>query len=232
MLRQLDELGVSKSFLEQTKHLDNNGLESLVNLVNRGYNETQLRQLLNDGFKLDDILYFANRNIDPNDYARYGIINRTEATWVKRYIQAKGFSPENMRQLVEKKVYPSELERLRVNRPSQVDNFIEALQGGGYCSIQLEPFQETLDQVLRKNDVSLEEFNRIRRTSIDKLTDEELEKIIRVRLDAEFPEPTTIMQKVIKPSDYEHYFSGKYNIRGFITRAQDVKHLDTPEEII
>ncbi len=40
------------------------------------------------------------------------------------------------------------------------------------------------------------------------------------------------MQKVIKPSDFEHYFSGTYNIRGFITRAQDVKHLDTPEEII
>jgi hypothetical protein len=67
------------------------------------------------------------------------------------------------------------------------------------------------------------QFNRIRRTSIDKLTDVELEKIIWIRLTADFPEPAAIMQKVVRPSDFENYFNRRYKLRGFVTRAQRCK---------
>lgn len=132
-----------------------------------------------------------------------------------------------------KNVYPSEFEKFRLNNPGQIDNFIEALEAGSHRTANLgQAYEETHNSVLTKHNILLEDFNRIRRTSIDKLSNRELEQIIRIRVDANFPEPLTIMQKVVKPTDFPSYFNGTYKVRSFVTGAQDVKHLNTPEEIV
>jgi toxin YxiD len=41
-----------------------------------------------------------------------------------------------------------------------------------------------------------------------------------------------LLQRVIEPDDVAKYLSGKYpTVQGFMTRAQDVKMLDTPEKL-
>jgi hypothetical protein len=127
LLGQLNDVGISKSFLNNAKHLDNNDLSSLLNLVNRGYDEAQLVKLMDDGIKLDDIIYFASRNVDPSDYSKYGMINHTETTWVKRYIQEKGFSPTNIEELVIRGLKPSELQILRITETQDINRVIEYL---------------------------------------------------------------------------------------------------------
>ncbi|MEH7381914.1 transglutaminase-like domain-containing protein [Bacillus sp. JJ1533] len=233
LLKQLDEAGISKDFINHASHLDNQGLNSLLDLVNKGYDEAQLTRLMGDGFKLDDILFFANRNIDPSDYSIYGITSRTEATWVKRFIQDKGFTPDHVKMLVDKNVSPSEFNRLRLNNPSQIDHFVEALEAGVHRSGNFGPsYQENLSSLLSKHNISIGDYNRLSRTTISRLTDAEIDTLFKLRLDVDFPTPSTIMQKVITPSSFDNYINGKYKIRGFVARAQDVNHLNTPEEIV
>lgn len=93
-------------------------------------------------------------------------------------------------------------------------------------------FVNDIEELLVKEGVSLDEFNKLRIQDVSTLTDAEKAVLKSVRESVPMPDADTLMQKVIPASDIEKYLDGTYTqVGGYVTRAEDVVQLSTYEEI-
>lgn len=89
-----------------------------------------------------------------------------------------------------------------------------------------------LDIILKKQGISLDEFNELRLKDVSVLTKEERNILKRIRESIAMPDENTLIQKVITVSDMEKYLDGSYTqVGGFVTRAEDVTQLGSYDDI-
>ncbi len=94
-------------------------------------------------------------------------------------------------------------------------------------------FLRGFEENIRLNDLSLEKFNEMRAKSASLLTDSERETMKSIREQVPLLDKETLLQKAIPAGDIKKYTDGVYSpkVRGFVTRAQDVKRLNNYDDI-
>jgi uncharacterized protein YktA (UPF0223 family) len=97
----------------------------------------------------------------------------------------------------------------------------------------LKGFSKQIGVELKKQGLTLEEFHKLRRTTIDQLTDSQTKSMKAIR-DAVPPvTKDTLLQKTITASDIEKYLSGEYTeIRGYVAKVEDVADLRDYDDIV
>ena len=93
-------------------------------------------------------------------------------------------------------------------------------------------FSDNISSFVAKEGLSLEEFKVLQAKTAESLTTAQRAAINRIRSSILQPDANTVMQKVIPQSDMSKYISGEYtSCKGYVTTAQDAKHLKTTEDI-
>ncbi|MBQ6696768.1 MAG: transglutaminase domain-containing protein [Lachnospiraceae bacterium] len=106
------------------------------------------------------------------------------------------------------------------------------LIGGGEVVEGGTSFADNISDILLKEGLTLNEFNELRMQDVSTLSNAEKETLRAIRESIPMPDQNTLMQKVIPASDIEKYMDGTYTqVGGFVTRAEDVAHLNTYDEI-
>ncbi|MBO8171535.1 MAG: hypothetical protein H0Z33_06585 [Bacillaceae bacterium] len=130
IVRGLERSGVSKDLIEEVGHsAGKEGLEQLQNLVNKGLNESQIRQILDSKIGLDDASRLADSQILPEQYLDYGIRNGTEARAVSDLLD-NGLSKEAIETITGNGVKPSYFEKLGVDTVEGATKYIDDLNNG------------------------------------------------------------------------------------------------------
>jgi hypothetical protein len=96
---------------------------------------------------------------------------------------------------------------------------------------KLNGFIDNLHGILENNSITIEEFKSLSKKPLSQLTDEEKIKVRNIVHSIPMPNKGTIMQKVIPIDKLEDYTVKKYKPKGFMTRAEDSKHLSTFEDL-
>ena len=78
-----------------------------------------------------------------------------------------------------------------------------------------------LKQAISKAGLTEYEFTKLRVKDVKKLTSKEVKALMQIRESIPMPDATTKMQKVIPIGDVDKYISGQYQIRNFVSRAED-----------
>ena len=93
-------------------------------------------------------------------------------------------------------------------------------------------FAQNIDDVLNQLGLTLDEFHVLRLKAVSTLSDAEKEILKTIRESTSVPDSNTLMQKVIPYVDIEKYMDGTYTqVGGFVTKAEDVSHLNTYGDI-
>lgn len=107
-----------------------------------------------------------------------------------------------------------------------------AYQGGSETITGNSYFASTIDKILAKQGLTVEEFNSLRLRDVSTLSDAEKATLKTIRESVPKPDADTLMQKVIPSSDIAKYMDGTYTqVRGYVTKAEDVSQLSTYDEI-
>ncbi|MGT2717639.1 hypothetical protein [Streptococcus oricebi] len=86
--------------------------------------------------------------------------------------------------------------------------------------------RQVVEKTLQDQDMSVDEFNKLKVTHIDDMTDEQLKIMKQIRDSIPNPESDTLMQKVIPSSDLDKYLNGDYNqLGGYVAKYDDVSHI-------
>ena len=94
-------------------------------------------------------------------------------------------------------------------------SYVQSLSGG---------FVDTLENYVKDENLSVEQFNVLCNKAASDMTPDELTKMNRIRDKQLKPAPDVLMQKVIPIDDMNNYLSGKYKTpKGFISICADVK---------
>ncbi|MFA9390118.1 MAG: hypothetical protein ACERKD_09940 [Prolixibacteraceae bacterium] len=117
--------------------------------------------------------------------------------------------------------------------------------GRSTISLLADAYRDNIERIVTRYGLSLDEFEELIQRpkegviintdlygQIDYLTSEELSIIESIRSEVTFTlDENTIFEKAITEADYLRYIDGTYSpsMRGCVARAQDVKHLTTPE---
>jgi len=91
----------------------------------------------------------------------------------------------------------------------------------------LPSFMDTVANIAQKNGLTVGKFNTIRLKSVKKYSNTEKTKMLSIRNSIPKPTKDTLMQKVVPFDDIKKYISGEYQVKGFVSRAQDTKMLKT-----
>ncbi len=93
-------------------------------------------------------------------------------------------------------------------------------------------FVDNITDILKKEGLTLDEFNALRVRDVSTLTDAEIATLKAIRESVPMPDTDTLMQKVIPAGDIEKYMDGTYTqVGGFVTRAEDVMQLKNYDDI-
>ena len=94
--------------------------------------------------------------------------------------------------------------------------------------------RKQLQSILKKEGLSLDEFNRLRLTDLRELTVEQIAKLKRIRDAVPKIDKRTMIQKTIPFEDIEKYIGedGYSTIRGYISRYDDVSHISGYENVV
>ena len=93
-------------------------------------------------------------------------------------------------------------------------------------------FVDNIADILKKEGLTVEEFNKLRIQDVSTLTDAEKVTLKAIRESVPMPDTDTLMQKVIPVSDIEKYMDGTYTqVGGYVTRAEDVAHLTSYDNL-
>jgi hypothetical protein len=86
--------------------------------------------------------------------------------------------------------------------------------------------------VLKKQGLSIEEFNSLRLRDVSSLSDAEKATLKAIRESVPMPDADTLMQNVISSCDIAKYMDGTYTqVGGYVTKAEDVSQLSTYGDI-
>lgn len=95
-------------------------------------------------------------------------------------------------------------------------------------------FVNNIKSLLAEEGLTMDDFHYMMQKSTNALTDVENEAINRIRNNLPKPNSTTVMQKVIPQRDINKYIkiNDPYNnVGGYVTKAADVKHLESFDDI-
>ena len=93
-------------------------------------------------------------------------------------------------------------------------------------------FADNISDILTKEGLTLDEFNKLRLQDVSTLTDAEKATLKAIRKSVPMPDADTLMQKVIPASDIAKYMDGTYTqVGGYVTRAEDVAQLSTYDDL-
>lgn len=86
--------------------------------------------------------------------------------------------------------------------------------------------------VLKNNNLSFDDFTKLRLKDVSSLSENEIEVLKSVRKSFSMPDSTTTLQKVIPAGDINKYLDGTYTqVGGFVTKADDAVHLSSYDDI-
>ena len=119
------------------------------------------------------------------------------------------------------------------------DNWQDIIKGTGeladtgvYFNIGNLDGIDNINDILPRVGLTKDEFNSLRLKDISTLSDQEKKLMRVIRENISNPTSDTMLQKVIPYQDIEKYMNGSYNkVGGFVTKAEDVSHLKTYDEI-
>ena len=93
-------------------------------------------------------------------------------------------------------------------------------------------FEKNLKRILKENNMTLDDFDRMKLTNQSELTHYEKHVMRQIRESIPMPDSNTLMQKAIPIGDVEKYMDGTYKqVGGYVSRAQDVVSLNSYDEI-
>lgn len=102
----------------------------------------------------------------------------------------------------------------------------------GKLAESVSSFARSINTVLERNGLTLREFNSLRLQDVTTLTDAQKITLKAVRDSVPEIDENTLMQKVIPACDIDKYVNKPDpKVGGFVTRAKDVEHLKTYEDI-
>lgn len=110
----------------------------------------------------------------------------------------------------------------------KLNEFFAGRFNGGSNSL----FADNITDILKKESLTLDEFNELRLREVSTLSDAEKAILKAIRESVPMPDANTLMQKVIPASNIAKYMDGTYTqVGGFVTRADDVKQLKNYDDI-
>lgn len=93
-------------------------------------------------------------------------------------------------------------------------------------------FNKKLNKILRDNNLTLDDFDRLRLSDPSELTHYEKFVMKQIRESIPVPDSNTLMQKAIPLNDVSKYMDGQYTqVGGYVSRAQDVTSLNSYDAI-
>lgn len=94
-------------------------------------------------------------------------------------------------------------------------------------------FVNQIDELLAQGGLTIDDFHYMMQKSSNALTETEKAVMTKIRTSIPKPNSTSVMQKVIPKSDIEKYLDGTKGIqvKGYITKAADAKHLESFEDL-
>jgi hypothetical protein len=112
------------------------------------------------------------------------------------------------------------------------DITVEVFKGGKTSINGNSAFANTMDDILKKQGLTVEEFNSLRLRDVSTLSDAEKASLKAIRESIPMPDTDTSMQKVIPSSDLAKYMDGTFTqVGGYVTKAEDVSQLSTYDEL-
>ncbi|MCR2803637.1 transglutaminase domain-containing protein [Paenibacillus soyae] len=126
----LQKAGASKELIDDVgSQYGKEGLDRVRDLLNKGLDESQIRQILDSKIGLDDAVKLADNGIHPSQYDQFGIKDSTEAAEAAKQLD-NGFSAADLRSLAGEKIYPSDFDALDIKTPADAAAIVNALQNG------------------------------------------------------------------------------------------------------
>jgi hypothetical protein len=91
---------------------------------------------------------------------------------------------------------------------------------------------DRIGDLVKKEGLTMDDFQYMIMKRVDALTDEEKVHLANIRNALPRPDANTIMQKVLKETDYRIYMNDGYggSVQGFVTMAADTKQFNTASD--
>ncbi len=130
----------------------------------------------------------------------------------------------------------SETQSIVKNDKVATKEVIEKINNSKYSRNEImlmQSFEDDARSIIEAKGLSLDKFNEMRAKSASLLTDSERETIKSIRETIPLLNEEILLQKAIPTGDIQKYTDGVYSpkVRGFVTRAQDVKRLNNYDDI-
>jgi hypothetical protein len=97
----------------------------------------------------------------------------------------------------------------------------------------LKGFSKQISNELRKQGLTLEQFNKLRLIPVDQLTEDQIKSMKAIR-DAVHPiKEDTVLRKTMPTSDIAKYLSGEYTeIGGYVAKLEDVEQIKNYDDVV
>jgi hypothetical protein len=148
---------------------------------------------------------------------------------------SRNIEPDLIKRLDDLGIKPSEYDKFRIVGRESAESVAEAVENAKYSRTivqEMHGFMDDMVSILDDVGMSANRFDDLRPLSADLLSDADKATIKAIRDAIPMPTNQTVMQKVIPQGDIAKYISGEYSqVKGYITRAQDVKQLGNYDDI-
>lgn len=177
-----------------------------------------------------NIINLHKTGISPSQYSQYGIAGMSGVTSTAKAID-QGITLFNIKRLLDLGIKSTEYEHRGIGSPIAAEATIHFSRAAFF---PMPMFAQQIDKAVQPLGISTEYFQQMKMKLAIQLTENEKNIMRKVRESIEVPQETTIFQKVIHQTDIENYMKEKEpykEIGGFVTRAQDTKHLGTLHQV-
>ncbi|WP_052342721.1 transglutaminase domain-containing protein [Bacillus sp. EB01] len=126
LVKQLTDSGVSKDIIERIgKNEGAEGLENLQKLIDLGLSPSQISKILDNGINLADAIRLAEKNILPDDYAKYGIRNGTDVRELFESLTERNLTLGDLSRLVDSGLSPSIISKYDIRSSGEITKTID-----------------------------------------------------------------------------------------------------------
>lgn len=156
--------------------------------------------------------------------ARANMLTETENTYEEIYNYLRKHDKKYAREFEKNAAWPDEI-IFPKTKPQLTSKFSKNLTGA---------FADLIGKELRKQGISLSEFNKMRMKSMANLSNKEVKILKEIRDSVPRPDKNTVLQKTIPEKEINNYLgdNGYNKIRGFIVKRVDAQHLTTYDDIV
>lgn len=152
------------------------------------------------------------------------MLTETENTYEEIYNYLRKHDKKYAREFEKNAAWPDEI-IFPKTKPQLTSKFSKNLTGA---------FADLIGKELRKQGISLSEFNKMRMKSMANLSNKEVKILKEIRDSVPRPDKNTVLQKTIPEKEINNYLgdNGYNKIRGFIVKRVDAQHLTTYDDIV